>query len=329
MRLVISSILAAMVAVAAPASVFAQTPTAISCAPIAAFNANTALPGRIVCAISVKTSNGAAYAGSVTRSGPNASDFSLLGNKGLLLGTFLPVGNYQVTLTAGMVAAPLVIAIAPVGQTPKAISCAPVDPLNTGTAIPGAVVCPIQVTTSDGNPFTGTLGIGPEQHTPYFALSSTVLPSNLIVAPAGPVGSGLGGPITTANTFTPQLVAAEAGGNLASYITVPVTTAPAPPPPPLPTMTISVNSGVSPVPDNAVAGTVVDTLTATSSLGGPAPSVTFSANNANFSVSGANLETNWVSPISPGSQTITITATAPGFAAAALPLTVQVIAPAH
>jgi hypothetical protein len=321
MRLVISSILAAMVGVAAPASVFAQTPTAISCAPITAFNANTAVPGRIVCAISVKTSNGAAYTGSVTRSGPNASDFSVFGgNRALTLGTFLPVGNYQVTLTAGMVAASLVVAIAPVGQTPKAISCAPVAPLNTGTAIPGAVVCPIQVTTSDGKPFTGTVAIGQEQYTPHFALSSTVLPSNLIVA--------AGQPITAANTFTPQIAGAEAGGSFSAYITVPVTTAPPPPPPPLPTMTISVNSGVSPVPDNAVAGTVVDTLTATSSLGGPAPSVTFSANNANFTVSGANLETTWVSPISPGSQTITITATAPGFVAATLPLTVQVIAPA-
>jgi hypothetical protein len=92
-------------------------------------------------------------------------------------------------------------------------------------------------------------------------------------------------------------------------------------------MTITVNSGVSPVPDNVVAGTVVDTLTATDSGGSPVPSVTFSVNNANFTVSGANLQSAWVSPISQGSQTMTITASAPGYQTATLPLTVQITAP--
>jgi hypothetical protein len=218
-----------------------------------------------------------------------------------------------------MVAASLVVAVAPVGQTPTAISCTPVAPLNTATAVPGAVVCPIQVTTSDGNPFTGTVAIGQEQFTPHFALSSTVLPSNLTIA--------AGQPITVANTFTPQITASEAGGSLAAYITVPVTAAPPPPPPPLSTMTISVNSGVSPVPDNVVAGTVVDALSAVDSNGNPVPSVTFSVDNANFTVSVANLETAWVSPISQGPQTMNISASAPGFTTVTLPLTVQVAAP--
>jgi hypothetical protein len=326
MRLVISSVFAALLAVVGSVPVFAQTPTAISCAPITSFNPSNATPGRLVCPIAITTSNGSSYAGPITLSGPNASDFSLFGAHGLLLGTFLPVGNYNVTITAGLVAVSLVVPVAPVGQTPTGISCTPVAPLTTATAVPNAVVCPIQVTTSDGNPFTGTLGIGPEQYSPYFALSSTVLPSNLIVAPAGPVGSGLGGPITIANTYTPQIVASEAGGSFAAYITVPVKPASPPPPPPLPAMTITVNSGVSPVPDNVVAGTVVDTLTATSN-GSPVPSVTFSVDNANFSVSGANLETVWVSPILQGSQAMTITASAPGYTTATLPLTVQVTAP--
>lgn len=316
MRLVILSVFAMLLAVAGSVPVFAQTPTTISCAPISEFNPNTAVPGRVVCPIAVTTSNGSSYTGPITLSGLNASDFSLLSNKGLLLGTFLSVGNYNVTLTAGLVAVSIVVPVAPVGQTPTGLSCSPVAPLSTATAIPGAVVCPIQVATSDGNPFTGTLGIGTEQHTPYFALSSTVLPSNLIIGSAG----------ATAITYTPQIVANEAGGSFSAYITVPVTTAGPPPPPPLPTMTITVNGGVSPVPDNVVAGTVVDTLTATSN-GAPVPSVTFSVNNANFSVSGANLETAWVSPISQGSQAMTITASAPGYTTATLPLTVQVTAP--
>jgi hypothetical protein len=316
MRLVISSIFAVLLVLSGSVPVFAQTATAISCTPIKAFNPNTAAPGRIVCPIAVTTSDSSQYTGPITLSGPNASDFSLLSNKGLLLGTFLSVGNYNVTLTAGLVAVSIVVPVAPVGQTPTGLSCSPVAPLSTATAIPGAVLCPVQVTTSDGNPFTGTLSIGTEQYTPYFALSSTVLPSNLIIGSAG----------ATATTYTPQIVANEAGGSFSAYITVPVTTAAPPSPPPLPTMTITVNSGVSPVPDNVIAGTVVDTLTATSN-GGPVPSVTFSVNNANFSVSGANLETAWVSPISQGSQAMTITASAPGYTTATLPLTVQITAP--
>jgi hypothetical protein len=317
MRLVRLSILAATLAVVAPLPVFAQTATAISCAPIKAFNPNTALPGRVVCPISVTTSNGSKYTGAIALSGTNASDFSLLGTSGLLLATFLPVGNYNVTLTAGLVSVSLAVPVSPVGQYPTGLSCAPVAPLTTATAIPNAVVCPIQVTTSDGNPFTGTVSIGTEQYTPYFAVSSSVLPSNLIIGSAG----------ASATTYTPQIVANEAGGSFAAYITVPVTTAPPPPPPPLPTMTITVNSGVSPVPDNVVAGTVVDTLTAIDSGGSPVPSVTFSVNNANFTVSGANLQSAWVSPISQGSQTMTITAAAPGYQTATLPLTVQITAP--
>ncbi|HUC11090.1 MAG TPA: hypothetical protein VL985_11800 [Stellaceae bacterium] len=93
-----------------------------------------------------------------------------------------------------------------------------------------------------------------------------------------------------------------------------------------PTITIAVN-GASSVPDNVVSGTVVDTLTATNSSGTAVPGVTFSVNNPNFTVSGGNLTTTWTSPISEGSQTMTITASAPGFTTATLPLTVTVTAP--
>ena len=316
MRMLVASIFAALLAVVIPYRAFAQTPTAISCTPITAFNPNTAVPGHVVCPIAVANSNGSAYTGLIAISGPDGAKFSLLSNKALLLATFLPVGNYNVTLTAGLVSASLVVPVSPLGQIPQGLTCNPVAPLTTATAIAGTVVCPIQVATSDGKPFTGTLSIGREQYTPNFGLSSPVLPSNLIIA----------SPSVMANTYTPQIVANEASGSLAAYITVPVKTAAPPPPPPLPNITIPANPGVSPVPDNVVAGTVVYTFTAISS-GAPVPSVTFSVDNPNFSVSGANLETNWISPISPGSQTMTITASAPGFTPTTLPLTVQVGAP--
>jgi hypothetical protein len=93
-----------------------------------------------------------------------------------------------------------------------------------------------------------------------------------------------------------------------------------------PAMTIGVN-GSSSVAANAVAGSVIDTLSATTSSGTAVPGVTFSVNNANFAVSGANLDTAWASPISQGSQTMTITASASGFTTTTLPLTVTVTAP--
>jgi hypothetical protein len=93
-----------------------------------------------------------------------------------------------------------------------------------------------------------------------------------------------------------------------------------------PTMTIGV-SGSSSIPDNVVTWTVVDTLTATNSSGTTVPGVTFSVSNSNFAISGGNLVTTWSSPISQGSQAMTITASAPGFQPATLPLTVTVTAP--
>lgn len=93
-----------------------------------------------------------------------------------------------------------------------------------------------------------------------------------------------------------------------------------------PAMTIGVN-GSSSVAANAVAGSVVDTLSANTSSGTAVPGVTFSVNNSNFAVAGGNLDTAWVSPISQGSQALTVTASAPGFTTTTLPLTVTVTAP--
>ena len=88
-------------------------------------------------------------------------------------------------------------------------------PFTTSTAIPNAVVCPIAVTTSDGLPFTGSLSIGTGNSASYFAVSSSTLPANLIVAPSGT-------PITVPGTFTPQIVAQTAYGSQAVTISVTV-----------------------------------------------------------------------------------------------------------
>jgi hypothetical protein len=93
-----------------------------------------------------------------------------------------------------------------------------------------------------------------------------------------------------------------------------------------PEMTIGVN-GSSSVAANAVAGSVIYTLSATTSSGTAVPGVTFSVNNSNFAVSGANLDTAWTSPIGQGSQTMTVTASAPGYTTTTLPLTVTVKPP--
>lgn len=167
MRRLVLNMLAISITLAAPLPLLAATPTGITCRPIAAFNSNTALPGRAVCPIHVTMSDGSQYGGPVTLSGTNSSDFSLLSNRGLLLGTPLSAGSYHVTLIAGPVSASLVVPVTAVGQIPTNLSCAPVMPFTTATALPNATVCPISVTTSDGLPFTGTSVLALEVHRPF------------------------------------------------------------------------------------------------------------------------------------------------------------------
>jgi hypothetical protein len=88
-----------------------------------------------------------------------------------------------------------------------------------------------------------------------------------------------------------------------------------------PTMSIAVN-GASSVPDNAA--TVVDTLSATDPTGAVIPGATFAVDNANFQISGSNLVTAWLGTIIDGLQTVNITATAPGFKTATLPMTITI-----
>jgi hypothetical protein len=204
--------LAALLTSAAPLSVLAATPTAITCTPVKVFNPNDAVPFQIVCPINVKTSTGGPYTGSITLSGPNASDFLKFGS-GLLLSKVLPVGNYSATLTAVPVKTTVNVTVQPLGQFPTGVSCAPVAALTVATVQAGAAVCPIEVSTSDGKPFTGTVAIGTEQYTPYFAVSNSDLPANLVISPAGP---------PSAKTFTPQIVAQTPYGSFAAYITVPI-----------------------------------------------------------------------------------------------------------
>jgi len=103
MRRLILHMFALLIMLAAPLPLLAATPTGITCRPIVTFNSNTALPGRAVCPVHVTMSDGSQYTGPVTLSGTNSSDFSLLSNRGLLLGAPLSAGSYNVTLSAGTV----------------------------------------------------------------------------------------------------------------------------------------------------------------------------------------------------------------------------------
>jgi len=222
MRRLILYILAILITLAAPLPLLAATPTGITCGPIATFNSNTALPGRVVCLIHVTTSDGSQYYGPVTQSGTNSSDFSLRRTPSfqldLLLGAPLSAGSYGVTLIAGSVSVSLVVPVAAAGQIPTNLSCAPVMPFTTATALPNATVCPISVTTSDGLPFTGTLSIGVGGSSIFFAVSSASLPANLIISPVH-------GPITVPNTYTPQIIAQTTAGSLTATISVTVSPA--------------------------------------------------------------------------------------------------------
>jgi hypothetical protein len=68
-------------------------------------------------------------------------------------------------------------------QTPKAVSFSPAGPVNVSDTAPaGTAVAAIQVTTSDGNPFAGTLAISAQTANGMVSLSSSVLPSTVQVA---------------------------------------------------------------------------------------------------------------------------------------------------
>ena len=212
-RPIILGMLTAMLLVlAAPLQGFAATPTAITCTPMATFNSNTALRGRVVCPVSVIMSDGSRYTGPINLSGPNQSDFSVLGNIAVLLATSLSSGSYNLTLTAGLVSTSLTVSVAPLGQYPTGLSCLPQLHLTTATALPDTVVCPIAVMTSNGLPFTGTLSMGNQGNSSYFAISSTTAPANLLITT----------PITLSGTYTAQVVAQTSFGSFAVTLSITV-----------------------------------------------------------------------------------------------------------
>jgi hypothetical protein len=204
----------------------------------------------------------------------------------------------------------------------------------TGTLVPQTmVVTPAQVATAFDNSATGTIvysltvsqtngtlgnlssGVTWTVDNPLFAVVSTMAGQGIYYLTTTWTGQIADGPQTV------DLTASAPGYTTADLtLTIAVVASASP------TITIGVN-GSSSVAANAVAGSVVDTLSATTSSGTAVPGVTFSVNNSNFAVSGANLDTAWASPISQASQTMTVTASAPGYTTATLPLTVTVKPP--
>src|SRR5271156_1700787 len=109
-------------------------------------------------------------------------------------------------------------------QTPLLVSCAPVATLTTATAVPGAVVCPIAVQTSDGLPFAGTFLFS--TGSTYFQVKPTTFPANLVILKGG----------MPAATYSPVIYAYAAAGSpyVKATITVPIASVGSPPPPPPP-----------------------------------------------------------------------------------------------
>jgi hypothetical protein len=71
----------------------------------------------------------------------------------------------------------------PVAQTPEAVSFSPAGPINVSDSAGAATaIAAIQVTTSDGKPFAGTVSISAQSVNGMVSLSSSVLPSNVQVA---------------------------------------------------------------------------------------------------------------------------------------------------
>jgi hypothetical protein len=108
------------------------------------------------------------------------------------------------------------------GQSPTVVSFSPASPVNVSdAATAGTVISQVQVTTSDGQPFAGTVSISAQSVAGMTALSSSTLPSNLQVAS---INSGDDG----SQTVTVQ--ATENGVTRSATFTVNVTAASALPP---------------------------------------------------------------------------------------------------
>ena len=168
-------------------------------------NPNTAMPGHLICTISGTI---------VPLTGSAAKDFRLF-SRYVMIATPLGVGSY--TVTEGI--STITVQVQAIVQTPTAVTCSPVAKLTTASALgAGTVVCPITVTTSNGQPFAGTVSYGSEQYTPYFNVILTATGYQLVFV-------NRYGATAPAGTYTPQLVAAEpnGAGNLAVFITVVVT----------------------------------------------------------------------------------------------------------
>ncbi len=176
----------------------------------------------------------------------------------------------------------------------------------------GTIIYALTVSQTNGTLGNLASGVNWTVDNPLFAVVNTMANSGIYYLTTDWTGTIAAGPQTV------NLTASAPGYNTANVsLTIGVVAAAAP------TMTINVN-GASSVPDNVVAGTVVDMLSATNSSGTTVSGVTYSVSNSNFTVTAGNLVTTWLSPISPGSQSLTITANAPGFQTATLPLTVTI-----
>ncbi len=283
--------------------------------------ANTAAYGTIVDAFIASNSSGSRVHG-VT--------WSISGNSNFYVDFF---GDLHTAWNSIIAPAPqtMTITASASGYTTASL---PLTVTVTGTLAPQTmVITPAQVATAFDNSASGTIvysltvsqtngtlgnlasGVTWTVDNPLFAVVNTMTNAGIYYLTTTWTGQIADGPQTV------DLTASAPGYTTADLtLTIAVVASGNP------VMTIGVN-GSSSVAANAVAGSVVDTLSATTSSGTAVPGVTFSVNNSNFSVSGGNLDTAWTSPIGQGSQAITVTASAPGYTTTTLPLTVTVTAP--
>jgi hypothetical protein len=283
--------------------------------------ANTAAYGTVVDAFIASNSSGARVHG-VTWSISGNSNFyvDLLGDLHTGWQSIIAPGSQTMTITAsasGYTTANLPLTVTVTGTLAPQTMLVTLAQVATAfdNSASGTIVYSLTVSQTNGTLGNLSSGVTWTVDNPLFAVVNTMTSSGIYYLTTNWTGQIADGPQTV------DLTASAPGYTTADLtLTIAVVASGNP------VMTIGVN-GSSKVAANAVAGSVVDTLSATTSSGTAVPGVTFSVNNADFAVSGANLDTAWASPIGQGSQVITVTASAPGYTTATLPVTVTVTAP--
>ena len=193
------AVAATSAAITVPGTASPPVPTSVTLTPASVSLPDNSPVGTAVSTVAVATSDGSAFAGTLTIGVNNmvALSGSTVALTRALTAADDGAQSFLITATenAGTASATLVLNATAAASPPTVnIIVTPNTPQIPDTTSVGAVVATYTVTMSDGSPFVGTIGFGPPNFDAggIFALTGSPTSGNVIVNPNGPgVGPNL------------------------------------------------------------------------------------------------------------------------------------------